>query len=421
MTTPSSEAPETTATPEPIHPRAAFQHRDFRLYMGVRVLTTLAQQIQLVAVGWHVYTQTSSPKDLGYVGLAQFLPAVGFALISGQLADRFDRRKILLACDLLLSACSAALALTAMLDNFDVRWVYGILFIAGTSRAFSGPASQALLSGLVPREHFANAVAWNSSLWQLTTIVGPGVGGVVAYFFHEAADAYLICMVLNLLACGLIAAMRVRSGGVAKDVSWRELVAGLRYVFEQKIVLGAISLDLFAVLMGGAIALMPIFARDVLHADALGLGALRSAPAVGAAAVGILLAYRPLSRRAGAMMMVCVFIFGLATIGFGLSKRLPLSLLCLFIAGAADMVSVAVRQTLIQLRTPDEMRGRVSAVNLVFVGASNELGEFESGLMADWLGTIPAVVVGGVCTCLVVITWAFLFKQLRDVDRLDES
>jgi MFS family permease len=405
----------------PVHPRAAFQHRDFRLYMGVRVLVTLALQVQLVAVGWHIYEQTHRARDLGYVGLAQFLPAIGFSIVTGHVADRFDRRRVLLACYLGLALCSVALAVLAgQAGQLDVRAIYAVLFLVGTARAFGGPAAQALMPGLVPREHFANAVAWSSSLWQLTTIVGPAVGGVVAAAFTEASSAYALCAALLLAACCLCAAMRPPvSRREHRAASWSTLVAGVRYVAAHKVVLGAISLDLFAVLLGGAVALMPVFARDILHVGPVGLGVLRAAPAVGAASVAVALAYRPLRRRAGATMLACVAIFGLATIVFGLSRSAPLSLCCLLVIGASDMVSVAVRQTLVQLWTPDEMRGRVSAVNLVFVGASNELGEFESGLTADYLGAVRAVVLGGVGTCLVVLIWAMAFRDLRRVDRLE--
>jgi MFS family permease len=294
-----------------------------------------------------------------------------------------------------------------------------VLVLLGTIRAFSGPAASALVPNLVERESLQPALAFNSSSWQLAAIVGPSIGGLVYGATERGHVVFACAAVLSLGATACVFAIgRMKTERQKAPLSWDTLLAGLRYVFANKTILGAISLDLFAVLLGGAVALFPIFARDLLAVGPSGLGMLRSAPAAGAATVALVLARRPIQRHAGKVMLGGVMLFGIATIVFGLSKSFPLSLAALYVVGASDMISVVVRSTLIQLRTPDEMRGRVSAVNMVFITSSNELGEFESGLTAAWLGTRAAVVVGGIGTCLVVGVWSLLFPQLRDVDRM---
>jgi MFS family permease len=386
--------------------------RNFHLYLAARVLGTLGLQIQLLVVGWHVYQRTGSPLALGYVGLAQFLPSVALVLLTGHVADRLDRSRILSACYTLLAAAVLGLAWLAPGDRMDL--LYCLLVLVGSARAFAGPAGQALLSQLVPEAELARAVARVSSAWQFATIVGPALGGFLYRLAPSVTWIYGLVAGLMGLSAVLVLAIRVDApAGPRKAVSWSTVVAGVVYVARNPVLLGAISLDFLAVLLGGAVALLPVVARDVLHADATALGALRSAPAAGALLVGLALSRWPVRRHAGAIMLTCVFGFGLATVGFGLSRSLPLSLAMLALIGATDMVSVSVRQTLIQLRTPQEMRGRVSAVNLVFIGASNELGEFESGVTAAWLGVVPAIVAGGLGTCLVVALWALLFRDLR--------
>lgn len=373
--------------------------------------------MQSVAIGWQVYDLTREPLDLGYVGLAQFAPAIGLSLVTGHVADRFDRRRIVLVCYAAIAALSFALALLP--PSAGVLPIYALLVLFGTARAFMGPASQALGPHLVPANDFANAVAWSSSIWQVATILGPALGGVV-YGFAGGPIVFTVCGMTALSAVGFVGALRVRTGRMESAApSLSTVFAGVRYVWSQKIVLGAISLDLFAVLLGGAVALLPIFARDILHAGPWALGMLRSAPAAGAAVMAVFLAHRPLKKHAGAIMLACVAIFGVATIVFGLSKSIVLSLVALALVGASDMVSVVVRLTLVQLSTPAAMRGRVSAVNSVFIGASNELGEFESGVTAAWLGPVTAVVVGGIGTLVVVGLWALAFPALRNVDRLE--
>ncbi len=402
-------------------PRAAFQYRDFRLYQGSRLLSTIANQMLSVAVGWQVYELTRRPFDLGLVGLVQFLPAIGLSLLTGHTADRFDRRRVVMACYVALATSSVFLYLTTR--SVTATWpIYVAMTLFAAERAFLAPAGQALVPDLVPTEHFASAVAWGSSIWEVGAILGPALGGWIYAAGGSAAAVYLTGAVLYGVAAMLAAAMSVKTGRLEqKPASLETVLAGIVYVFRNKVVLGSISLDLFAVLFGGAVALLPIYARDILHVGPWGLGLLRSAPAVGAAAVAVYIAFHPLRRRAGATMLACVALFGLATLVFGVSRSFFLSLGALAVVGAADMVSVVVRQTLVQVATPAAMRGRVSAVNSVFIGASNELGELESGMTAAWMGTVPSVIFGGIAACAVVAIYSLAFPQLRRVDKLDGS
>jgi MFS family permease len=395
---------------------AVFQSRDFGLYLSARFLSALAIQMQNVAVGWLVYDLTRDPFALGLVGLASFLPAVALALATGHTADRYDRRRILVACYLVTLATAVGLLAIAVSGSGQVWLIYGLLLIFGVSRAFANPAGQALVPNLVPTEQLANAIAWNSTAWQTATITGPALGGLLYYFGADVAfGAAALCF---LACCVLFAMMHSRPQPAPGDITWETLVAGIRFIRSRPAIFGAISLDLFAVLLGGATALLPVYARDILDVGPGGLGLLRSMPAVGALLVALLLAQRPLQSRSGVRMFQGVAIFGVATIGFGLSTNLALSCLCLFVLGAADMISVFVRSTLVQFDTPDAMRGRVSAVNSVFIGASNELGEFESGALAAAIGTVPAVVVGGIGTLAVCGLWMRWFPALRYRDRL---
>lgn len=397
---------------------AVFSIGDFRLFGGARFLTGLAYQMQAVAIGWFVYDLTHSALALGLVGLAGFLPAILCALITGHVADAYDRRLVGAAAFALQGFASFSL-LAYALGGHDAVWpVYGLVVIVGTARAFANPALQALLPTLVPGPLFGSAIAWNASLWQSASVMGPAVGGLLyalgpAVVFAAAGSSFALAS----LATALI---RFRPVPVSERpaITWAALSAGIDYIRSQPVVLGAISLDLFAVLLGGATALLPIYAAEVLHVGPLGLGALRSMPAVGAVAMAVLLAYRPLRRHAGARMLKAVAVFGIAIVVFGLSTSLPLSMACLCVTGAADMISVYVRQTFVQGETPDAMRGRVSAVNTVFIGASNELGEFESGTLAAAVGAVPAVVLGGLATVLVAILWGRLFPALKARDRL---
>lgn len=400
---------------------AAFRYREFRLYQLARIQLTLAIQMQSVAVGWHLYHLTGRPLDLGLAGLAQFLPGMGLALLTGHVADRFDRRRILAAAYATLAAASF-LFLAAALAGAPSRTLYAILVLVGTARAFAGPAAQSLVPELVPPEHFPNAVAWSSTVFQVGTIVGPAVGGVLYGARDSPAPVYWAAGLLGSGAAIAVLAMRVKPGKKrCAGNSWAELVGGIRYVWQHQTILGSISLDLFAVLLGGAVALMPIYAHDILRVGPWGLGVLRSAPAAGAALMAVFLAHRPIRGSVGKWLFGSVAIFGVSTVAFGLSESFALSVAALFVLGASDMVSMVIRLTLVQLATPPHMRGRVSAVNSVFIGASNELGEFESGVTAAWLGTARAVVLGGVGTLFVALTWARLFPDLLKTDRLEET
>jgi MFS family permease len=406
-------------TPDRAPWHAAFGHRDFNFFQSARLLSILGIQMQSIAIGWQIYAITGRPIDLAWAGLAQFFPAVGLSLITGHTADRFDRRHILLACHAAMASLSIALSLLAREYGGGVAPIYAVLVGVGVARAFLGPATQSLLPALVPPEHFGNAVAWSSSLWQTAMVVGPALGGVVYSVSGGAALVYTSAACCSMSALALVLSMGRPPPREPLSRTRSSLLAGVTYVRQNSIVLGAMSLDLFAVLLGGATALLPVYARDILHLGPRALGVLRSAPAAGAALTGVALAVFPIERRAGAKMFVCVALFGAATIVFGVSRSLALSLSALLVAGSADMISVFVRSALMQLATPDAMRGRVSAVNMVFIGASNELGEFESGLTAQWLGAVPAVVLGGVGTLLVVAIWAWRFPELRRVNRLE--
>jgi MFS family permease len=412
-----------TSAEEPLVPRraAALRHADFRRYQSARVASLIGTQMQGVAIGWQVYSLTGRPLDLGWVGLAQFLPAAFLWPLTGLAADRFDRRKVIAACHALLGICAGLLVWLSSMKEPSLAAIYAVLVAVGTARAFGGPAGHALSPNLVPRAELPNAIAWGSSFFHVSIAAGPALGGIV-YGVSSARTVFVVHAVLEVLSLWLILSLKTKSRGDAdEDSSIGKVVAGLRYVWRRKILLGAISLDLFAVLLGGSVALLPIYARDILHAGPTGLGFLRSAPAVGAALMAVWLAAHPLVRRTGVVMFGCVFLFGAATVVFALSSSFALSLGALGVAGAADMVSVYIRHTLVQLETPDAMRGRVAAVNLLFIGASNELGEFESGVTAAWLGTVRAAVLGGLGTCAVVLVWAGLFPELRRVDRLDPS
>jgi MFS family permease len=399
--------------------RVAFNYPSFSLYQLARFCIVLATEMQSVAVGWQVYEITKRPLDLGLVGLAQFLPGVLLFLVSGHVADRYDRRKVVVACYAAFGGCSGLLLLAALRHTHSVYPIYVVVVLIGIVRAFNAPVSRALLPQLVPEEHFPNAVAWASSVFQTATILGPSAGGVVYAVARGPWAVYALAAVAAMVATVCAWQINVESKARAREpINVANVLAGFHYIWRQKLILGAISLDLFAVLLGGAVALLPVYAREILMTGPWGLGILRSAPGIGAAAMAVYLAHRPLRGRVGAKMLWCVAGFGVFTILFGISRSLTLSLIALVFVGASDMVSVIVRSTLIQIATPDAMRGRVNAVDMVFVGASNELGQFESGLTAHWFGTVPAVVLGGVGTLLVTAGWAWLFPELREADRL---
>jgi MFS family permease len=401
--------------------RIAFRYPNFRYFMVARFLLVISTEMQAVAVGWQIYGLTHRPLDLGLAGLAQFLPGVFLFLVAGHTADRVPRQRILQGCHAGFALCSATL-LWVTLHGTTVVWpIYLALVANGAVRVFNGPTGQAFLPALVPEEHFQNAVAWSASVFTAATILGPAVGGLLYGLTGSPAPVYAFAATAYLGGLGLVSMLRVpaRAGGRPQaPASLDSVLEGLRFIRRKQMILGAISLDLFAVLLGGAVALLPVYAQDILHVGASGLGVLRAAPGAGAMLMATLLAYRPLRRRAGPAMLWCVAGFGVCTILFGLSRSLVLSLAALALVGACDMVSVVVRQTMVQLSTPDEMRGRVSAVGMIFIGASNELGQFESGITAQWFGAVPAVVLGGIGTLAVVALWTWRFPVLRRVDKL---
>jgi MFS family permease len=396
----------------------ALRHRGYRLFWMARISATFAALVVSVAVGWQVYDLTRNPLDLGFVGLVQFTPSLLLVLVTGTASDRFNRRAIVSICQAAEGLVAALfLALTAA-GTISVGEIFALLVVFGTARAFLNPASQSLLANLVPTEDLANAIAWNSSAWQIATILGPVAGGLLYGVSAEAA--YGAAMLLFGVAATLVALVpRPPQKRQLERPTWTSLVAGIRYVWHEKIVLGAISLDLFAVLLGGATALLPAYARDILVVGPWGLGLLRSAPGIGAMAVVLVLATRPIRDHAGLIMFAGVTLFGVFAVVFGASTVVWLSIAALALMGAADMVSVFVRETLIQLWTPDAVRGRVSAVNMVFVGASNELGEFRAGTVAAIIGVVPAVVIGGLGTVIVAGLWAWRFPELRRARYLD--
>jgi len=410
----------------------AFASRDFRRYQLARVAAILGAEAQSVAVAWQVYSITHRALDLGYTGLALFLPGLLFVLPAGHVADRFDRRQVILVCYGLQVLCTIALILFARAGIHTVYPIYAVLLAVGTGRAFSGPASSALIPHLVKEAHFVNAVTWGGAIFQFANVTGPALGGIlftlpllrwvpdtrlqgagIVYVFNLGMLAWFMIMVGSLHA---------RPGRMEhRAASLKVMLAGLQYVRTHSMLLGSFSLDLFVVLLGGAVALMPIFASDILHTGPRGLGMLRAAPAVGALTMSLLMARFPFRRRAGVRLFVCVAIFGVATVVFGLSRSLWLSLAALAVSGAADMISVIIRGSLLQLATPPEMRGRVSAVNSLFIGASNELGEFESGLTAQWWGAVRATLVGGLGALAVAGLWSALFPGLRRADDLSSA
>ncbi|MGK3990626.1 MFS transporter [Sorangium sp. So ce136] len=396
------------------------RHRSFTLYLAARLLSAIAVQMQSVAIGWQVYALTGDVFDLGLIGLAQFAPFFALILFAGQVADRFDRRHII-AVGLGAELLCAALLLAFTVSGLTVVWpVFAVLVLFGSARAFMMPAQQAILMNLVPSESFGKAVALSSSSFHVAVIVGPTLGGLL----YLAGTKIVYSIVAALLLASLVLMGLTRTTQQARrsePSSWNTVLEGLRFVWSRPAVLGAISLDLFAVLFGGAVALLPAYARDVLHAGPTGLGMLRTAPAVGAALTAGVLAFRPITRQVGRWMFGGVAVFGLATIGLGQTQSFAVALVALFLIGAGDMVSVYIRHILVQFETPDSIRGRVSAVNAVFIGASNELGEFESGLTAGWFGLLRAIFIGGSATVVVAALWALGFPVLSRMDRFPHA
>jgi len=383
----------------------AFRHSSYRRFFSARFFSAFAIQIVSVSVGWQMYEVTGNAFYLGLIGLFQFLPSLLLILVTGTVADRHNRRRIMAVCLVVAAGCAAALLGLTLTHSFSPWPVFAILVVFGIERAFMGPAVQSLAPNLVPVE-------------DLASILGPVAGGLL--YGLGASVAYIVAFMLFIVSATLAVTIRKpEQRGPAKAISLETMLAGFKFISQEKIVLGAISLDLFAVLLGGAVALMPIFAKEVLTLGPWGLGLLRAAPGIGAITVAVILAFRPIRHHAGLLMFIGVGLFGISTVVFGLSETAWVSIAALVVMGASDMVSVYVRETLIALWTPDEVRGRVNAVNMVFVGASNELGEFRAGTMAHVVGAVPAVVIGGAGTLAVAVIWALGFSKLRKIDNLD--
>ena len=397
---------------------AAFRHRSYARFFFARFLASFAIQIISVSVGWQMYAQTQNTLYLGLIGLFQFLPSLALILITGSVADRYSRRAIAAICMVVSAFCALALLALTVADAFSPWPVFAILIVFGIERAFMAPAVQSLAPNLVPAKDLSNAIAWNSSSWQTAAILGPVAGGLL--YGLDAVVAYSVALAFLVLSSILIVMIeKPAQHSLTEARDWASVLAGFKFIRTEKVVLGAISLDLFAVLLGGAVALMPVFASEILVLGPLGLGLLRAAPGIGAIFVAVTLAAYPIRHNAGSLMFAGVALFGVGTVIFGLSEVAWLSIAALMLMGGADMISVYVRETLIALWTPDAVRGRVNAVNMVFVGASNELGEFRAGTMAHFFGAVPAVLIGGVGTLAVAVIWALGFPQLRKIDSLE--
>jgi MFS family permease len=423
MSTTEQPGPIETALASPARhdPYAALRWRDFRLLLASTFLAVVGEQMLGVAIGWELYERTRAPLALGLIGLVQVLPVVLLALPAGHIADRLDRKRIVVATMLLLALCALGLALLS-LNSGPLLLIYTCLLGIGVARAFQSPATASLLAQVVPSQHFSNATTWESSAWQASAILGPALGGYLIATQHSAMPIYAIIAGMQLLAGLLLILLRPRPIARSEEpVTLTTLFAGLSFIWRTKVILAAITLDMFAVLLGGATALLPIFAKDILQVGAEGLGWLRAAPAVGAILAALLSAYLPPFTRAGRTLLLVVAGFGLATIVFGLSSSFLLSLLMLGLLGALDNVSVVIRGTMVLTRTPDTMRGRVNAVHFMFIGISNELGAFESGVAAALLGTVGAVVVGGIGTTLVVLLVALIWPEVRRLGRLNDE
>ncbi len=398
----------------------AFQHADYRAFWLARVLGVFAIDMQITAVSWQVYQITGRPLDLGLVGLTQFAPFFCLFLVAGTVADHFQRKRIMLTCVSLQILCAVAFFTMTVTGSASFLTILAILVFLGIARTFQSPAQQAIVPLLVPKEHFANAVAWTSSGFQMARIAGPGFAGLMIV----AGEQWVYGTVVFLFFCSAAMTFLIKTNTQiisTAPVTIENILAGFKFIIKRQIIIGAIGLDLFAVLLGGATALLPIYATDILNVGSAGFGALRATHMVGAFAGALFLTQYPITGKAGKTLLIAVAIFGLGIIAFGVSTSFWLSLTALFVLGAADSVSIFVRNNLVQIITPDDMRGRVSAVSSVFVGASNEVGEFESGVTAEWWGVVPAVVVGGIGTIFIAGLFAKIFPQLREVDSLDPN
>ena len=402
-------------------PFAAMRFRDYRLFTIGRVVLFTGGQMQTVALGWELYERTNSAMALGGIGLAQVLPMIALTLITGHVADKSDRKKITLYSMLLLMFCSLTLAAISYYQG-AVFLIYACLLLTGVARAFLKPAGDALMFQLIPTSAFTNAATWNSSSFQLASVIGPALGGFSIALFRNATGVYILSALAALSCFFLTAAIKPQKTNFKKEpISLKTLAAGAEFVWNNQLILAAITLDLFAVLLGGAVALLPVFAKDILHVGPVELGYLQAAPSIGALTMAALLVYLPPIRKAGPALLWSVVGFGIVTIIFGLSRWVWLSLLMLVLSGALDSISVVIRHTLVQIRTPDHLRGRVAAINSVFISASNELGGFESGLTAALFGPVFSVVGGGIGTILVVVATAVIWPEIRKLGALHEN
>lgn len=416
---PSTENP-TPKSDAPLTGLAAMRHRDFLLYFLGKAFASIALHMVTVAVGYQVYDRTGNPMDLAYIGLSVFAPAFGFALFTGYVADLFDRRLVLSYCYGVMLLAAALLFAFTMSATAAVWPVFAIMAVMGTGRAFYQPASNSLVPNLVPPEQFPNAVAWNTGANKVSQVVGPALGGGLYLLGPEVVYATAVVSMVIAIGCTIVIRTRTHRTG-KQPTSLKTLLAGLVYVYQKKIIFGAITLDLFVVILGGVTALLPVFAKDILQVGPSGAGLLRSAMAFGAVMSALLLTQVAMTRGVGKILFAMVFIYGFATILFGFSHWFWLSMVAMAIIGASDMVSVYIRSTLLQIATPDDMRGRVSAVNSVFTGASNEIGEFRAGTMAAFFGAVPAVIFGGVGSVIVAALCWKLFPVLGRVERMDRN
>ena len=399
--------------------KLAFSYRNFRFFWLTTLLVSFAVQIMSVSIAWQIYDVTGEPFLLGLVGLSLFLPALVLILVTGLTADRFNRRMIMAICLGVELLCALGFLAFVNAEAHEVWPIFGILIVLGTARAFWNPAAQSLAPNLVPPEALANAITTNMSAWQFASIAGPAAGGLLYGIAPSVAfGTGAVLLVIAMVSVLMISKPQQRESHQA--TSLETMLAGFRYIFSNKVVLGAISLDMFAVLMGGAVALLPIYAKDILHAGPQELGLLRAAPGVGAIAMALLLTRFPIRDHAGKLLFLFVGLFGAFTVLFGLSTTVWISVPALALVGASDMVSVTIRETIMQLWTPEEVRGRVNAVNSVFIGASNELGEFRAGTVAHLIGPVPAVVIGGVGSIAIAVIWSRLFPGLRTQRHIDK-
>lgn len=410
-------------------PYKAFRHKEFKWYVSARFFITIALTMQAVVIGYEIYELTNSKLLLGLIGLTEAIPAIGIALYGGYVADKSDKRTMLIGfISMYTLMCVVLLFITQenVIHSFGkdsvVKLIFVIIFLTGIARSFSGPASFGLVAQIIPRDVFQSAITWSSSAWQLGAVLGPAIGGIllgkkgitVTFFF------IITFLCIAIFALSMIEKKPIQFISKGESV-FQSAMVGLKFVFENKVILSCITLDLFAVLFGGAVALLPVYAKDILHVGAEGFGWLRSAQAIGAIIMLFILAYFPIKRNAGKKLLAAVFGFGVFIFLFGISKIFAFSMFCLVMSGALDGVSVSIRHTIVQLATPDHMRGRVSAVNSMFIGSSNEIGEFESGATAHLMGTVPAVIFGGCMTCLVVITTFFTSPSIRNLHLKDDD